>query len=235
MTIMKKLTMALMALTLGAMPFLFAGCDDTDDWDYYNPWDDGFSWDNPWWYNYGDGGYNWNDNYDHDRNDNNDDYILAEAQALNGEWRGKMQYASGEDKQTYEFDCDMTFTQYNRNAVNGTGYETDTSGDQTQTLQFNWYVDESNGNINIKYKSTDGKSKDKTFVMDAQANQRGFSLKEGDYFDGYMIGTNTDDMAYIELDRVTDGTRAAAGQNRLFGSKNLLKPKMNAPQRLLKR
>ena len=47
-------------------------------------------------------------------------------------------------------------------------------------------------------------------------------------------------MAYIQLDRVTvntaaDVTRAAANQNRFFGSKNLIKPKLTAPLKLMKR
>lgn len=226
---MKRLPMTLMALAVAVMPFLFASCDD-DDWDDDNPWDNGFNWHNPWWYSYDNGDYDWNSYYDNDRNDNSEDQILAEAQALNGEWRGTMQYASAKDQQTSKFDCDMTFTQYSQNSVNGTGIEVDAADSEPQTLQFKWYIDEKNGDIYIKYDSGS------TFVMDAQANQKGFSLKEGDYFDGYMLGTNTNDMAYIELDRVTENdTRAATNKHRSFGSTSLLKPKMNAVEKLVKR
>ncbi|WP_460197977.1 hypothetical protein [Segatella asaccharophila] len=239
---MKKWTVTLMVLAVAAMPFLFTSCDDSDDGDYYyNPWDDGFSWNDPWWYGYDDGGYNWNDYYNNGRDDNNSqDRILAEALALNGEWRGTMQYVDSKTQQTSKFNCDMTFTQYDQSSVNGTGIEVDNDGDQSQTLHFKWYtlhfkwyIDEKNGDIYIRYDSGS------TFVMDAQSSQRGFSLAEGDYFDGYMIGSNSNDMAYIQLDRVTvntaDVTRAAANQNRFFGSKNLIKPKLTAPLKLMKR
>ena len=234
---MKRLTMILMVFAVGVIPFLFTSCDDSNDdgdyYYYYNPWDAGFSWNNPWWYHYNNGGYDWNNYYDSGREDQGDN-ILAEAQVLNGEWRGVMQYVPAKSQTTTKFNCDMTFTQYNQNSINGTGIEVDASGDESQTLHFKWYIDERNGDIYIKYDSG------YTFVMDAQSSQRGFSLSEGDYFDGYMIGSNTNDMAYIQLDRVTvntadDVTRAAAGQHRFFGSTNLIKPKMNAPSKLIKR
>lgn len=230
---MKRLTMILMVFVVGAIPFLFTSCDNSDDNDYYNPWDAGFSWNNPWWYSYNDGNYYWNDYYNSGREDQGDD-ILAEAQVLNGEWRGVMQYVTAKSQTTTKFNCDMTFTQFNQNSINGTGIEVDASGDESQTLHFRWYIDERNGDIYIKYDSGS------TFVMDAQSSHRGFSLKEGEYFDGYMIGSNTNDMAYIQLDRVTvntadDVTRATASQHRFFGSTNLIKPKMNAPSKLIKR
>ncbi|MCI1741669.1 MAG: hypothetical protein LKI18_04725 [Prevotella sp.] len=233
---MRKLTMILMVFVVGTIPFLFTSCDNSDDGVcYYNPWDAGFNWNNPWWYHYNNGDYDWNNYYDNGREDQGD-YILAEAQVLNGEWSGVMQYVSAKSKTTTKFNCDMTFTQYDQNSINGTGIEVDASGDESQTLHFRWYIDERNGDIYIKYDSGT------TFVMDAQSSQRGLSLREGDYFDGYMIGSNTNDMAYIQLDRVTannaiaaDVSRAAASQHRFFGSTNLIKPKMNAPSKLIKR
>lgn len=226
---MKKNRMYGLMLMLGALAFLFTGCDDDDDWYPDNPWDYGFSWNDPWWYHYHDGSYHWNNDYDHGREDSGQNTILAEAQALNGEWTGTMQYADAQDRRIYKFKCTMSFTQYSQRAVNGTGIEVDVADSATQTLHFKWYVDENNGNINIKYDSGT------TFVMDAQANQRGFLLQPGKTFDGYMLGSNTSDMAYIELDRVTADSRSVNKERHSFGSVDLLKPKMNAVTKLVKR
>ena len=79
-------------------------------------------------------------------------------------------------------------------------------------MEFNWYIDERNGDIYITYVGSG-----KTFVMDANARKYGYSLKENDYFEGYMIGRNNKDMMYINLDAVKARAASSSGKSRQFG------------------
>lgn len=219
---MKRLTMNLMVLAATAMPFLFASCDD--------------GWDDPdWWNSYDNGDYGWNNDYNNGYDTGGDDQLLAEAQALNGEWQGTMQYTSGSTGTATTFDVDMIFTQYSTSSLSGSGIEYDTSGEDSQTLNFKWYVEENTGDIYIQYTSGD------VFVMDASAKEHGFYLETGKSFEGYMIGTNNTDMAYIDLSRVTENsakpaTRATVQNGKTFGAgANLVKPSAAALRGLPKR
>lgn len=122
----------------------------------------------------------------------------------------------------------MTFVRNNSDAIKGTGTEIDYTLDsngkidqQNDPMKFNWYIDEQSGDIYIKYTNTQNKS---TFVMDASASQHGFSLNENaGTFSGYMLGTNNNDMIYIELKRVQNNsakklTRSTATTHTFFGS-----------------
>lgn len=217
---MKKIFTFLAAALIVAAPTLFTSCDD-DPWWY----DDG----EPWWYDYDDGDYGWNDNYyNNGGNDNDGSYAYNEAEVLQGEWDGTMVYTNGDNGQRSSFYANMTFVRNNSDAIKGTGTEIDYTLDsngkidqQNDPMKFNWYIDEQSGDIYIKYTNTDNKS---TFVMDASASQHGFSLNEGaGSFSGYMLGTNNNDMIYIDLKRVQNReakslTRATTSTPRFFGS-----------------
>ena len=200
---------------LVALPAMFTSCDD-------DPWydDDCWGWNDDY---YNNGGYYNND-------DDNGSTLLDEADVLSGEWDGTMTYTNGDDGQQSQFYANMTFVRNNSNAIKGTGTEIDYTLDSNnqvanqQTQKFNWYIDESTGDIHIKYLTGNGLA----FVMDLNASQHGFHLSKDNNgtgsFYGYMIGTNTKDMIYINLTSVqnTDAkkflpTRAAATQQHSFG------------------
>lgn len=197
---MKKIITLVAAALFVAAPTLFTSCDDDDR-------------------------YGWNDNYYND--DDYDDYADDEAEVLQGEWEGTMVYTNGDNGQRSSFYANMTFVRNNSDAIKGTGteidYTLDSNGNIDQKndpLKFNWYIDEQTGDIYIKYTNTDNKS---TFVMDASASQYGFKLDERTgSFSGYMLGTNNNDMIYIDLKRVQNReakklTRAVSSA-RFFGS-----------------
>lgn len=222
---MKKIFTLVAAALFVAAPALFTSCDD-DPWYDDEPW--WYGNDEPWWYGYGDGDYGWNDNY-YNNGDNDDDGSSAdnEADVLQGEWDGTMIYTNGDNGQKSSFYANMTFVRNNSDAIKGTGteidYTLDSNGniaEQNDPLKFNWYIDEKTGDIYIKYTNTQNKS---TFVMDASASQHGFRLDEKTgSFSGYMLGTNNNDMIYIDLKRVQNSeakklTRAVSSA-RFFGS-----------------
>lgn len=225
---MKKFNLMVVAAFIMAAPALFTSCDD-------DPWDD-WRYGDQWWAGYDDGGWRWNNNYWNNGGYYNggDDQgqgntVLDEAEVLNGEWDGAMAYTSGSDGSVSKFNANMTFVRNNGNAIKGTGTEVDytlnrnNQVDQTQTLKFNWYIDENTGDIYIHYLTENGL----TFVMDLSASQHGFYLDESSgSFYGYMIGTNNRDMIYIDLKRVSNNeakkaTRASA--TRSFGSSDIAK------------
>lgn len=214
---MKAIHLLLATATLVAMPALFTSCDDDPWYDDYDGWYDGYDWHH--------------DNYDNNDDDGDDqgDQLVAEAEALTAEWDGKMVYTNGTDGHKDTFGANMTFVRNSSTAIKGTGteidYTTDANGKVTdsQTLKFDWSIDESTGNINIKYLTDTGF----TFVLDASATQKGFSLKRNNdgsgTFSGYMIGTNNPDEIYFELKTVQNinakaFTRATAGRNLTFGA-----------------
>jgi hypothetical protein len=217
---MKKIFTLVAAALLVAAPALFTSCDDDPYW-----YDD----DEPWWYDYDDGGYGWNDNYyNNGGNDNDGSTAYDEAEVLQGEWDGTMVYTNGDNGQRSSFYANMTFVRNNSNAIKGTGteidYTLDSNGniaEQNDPLKFNWYIDEQTGDIYIKYTNTQNQA---TYVMDASAKQHGFQLDENSgTFGGYMLGTNNNDMIYIELKRVQNNsakklTRSTATTHTFFGS-----------------
>lgn len=215
---MKKIKTLMAAVLLVSAPALFTSCEE-DHWG-----DDPWNYNNQWWSDYNGSNWNWdNNNWNNGGNDNDDDNLLTEAEVLNGEWDGTMTYTNGDSGETSEFYANMTFVRNNSSAIKGTGteydYTLDANGDvdDYQVLKFNWYIDESTGDIYVKY------SGGSTFVMDISAGYHGFYLDDNSgTFNGYMIGTNNKDLIYINLQRVVNNdakkaTRATATTS--FGTK----------------
>lgn len=212
---MRNITKLLAVAAIVAVPFAFTSCDD-DDW-YYDHW---YGYDEPWWYGYHDGGWGYDDNGG--SNDNSGTTLADEAQVLNGEWSGQMIYTNGDDGTKDQFYANMTFVQNSTDAIRGTGTEydyylnSDGSVGESQTLRFTWYIDD-NGDIYVKYSSGS------TFVMDISASQHGFYIDEQKgLFQGYMIGTNNNDLIQFDFTRVTSNnikssTRATALTTHTFG------------------
>ncbi len=96
----------------------------------------------------------------------------------------------GQSRNNYRFNAEMTFYQAGDkvNSLSGNGVEVDYADDgsnETQTLEFAWYIDK-NGDLYIRYNDSGA-----TYVMDAGAKQYGFYLGDErgqDVFYGYMIG-----------------------------------------------
>jgi len=243
---MKKMKFFVILMAIAAVSFTFTSCDD-DPWDPEpEPWNDPYGWYDD--YNRGDWGWNQN-NWNQGSQGSQDNELIAEANALVGEWYGPVKYSyiqdDGESRGTDEFYADMIFYQSGnkQDALSGSGVEIDYiyndkgEVDQQQTLKFSWYID-NNGDIYIKYASG------ATFVMDAGASQYGFRLgredgKDYDTFFGYMIGTGSvkGDIIYIDLAAVstTGGnakklTRSAA--NSSFGNGATMKPFASSTKRL---
>lgn len=202
---MKKITLYAALLAFVAMPFSFTSCDDDDPWYYDDPYA---------WRDYYDD-WHWNNDYYGDH-DSQNDRLIQEASLLCGEWKGPMNYYYIDDNsgqrvmETYY--TDMIFYQINNNnkATSGSGVEIDYAYDNkgsvdvntTQTLKFTWYID-NNEDIYIKYDSGS------TYVLDAKSTQRGFELTEN-VFNGYMIGTNVDDVIEFDFKYVNNQSNAKA-------------------------
>lgn len=220
---MKKNFILMAAAMIMAIPTFFTSCDE-DPWNWYGH-------DEPWWYDYDNGDWGWNDNY-YDHGGSNDDgsSVYDEAEALQGEWDGKMVYTNGDTGEQSSFYANMTFVRNSSSSLKGTGTELDytlnSKGEvdqQNTPLKFNWYIDEKTGDIYVKY-LTDKKT---AFVMDISAKQHGFWLKGNDFFKGYMIGTNNKDMIYIDLKPVKNNeakkaTRSLTDTTLDFGSDTVL-------------
>lgn len=242
---MRKITFFLSLAAFAALPVLVTSCDDDDPW--HRPGDDPFGWMDDY------ENYRWNNNYNNEY-DSQDNERLLEAQALCGEWYGPMDYSYLDDsgtRQTSSFYADMVFYQYNESesSLSGGGVEIDYVYDESgnvsdsQTLKFSWYVDESNGDIYIKYTGSGS-----IFVLDAGASQYGFRLGEttGDgkeTFWGYMIGTNTDDLIQFDFTRQTSSeakgmlgveTKAVA-QTAIFGTGTSKDKLQKGSQKLMRR
>lgn len=191
---MKKIYI-LLASAFGMMlPLLFTSCEV-----------DHYYYDDPWYYDYHNDRYNWRDRGSSSggsKGSSLEEDLKAEAQYLRGHWSGLMKYSYTEDNGSRgiaEFNADMEFDLYpeSENTLRGRGREIDTAGNESQELTYSWYIDENNGNIYIRYDDTG-----KTFVLDIQSKDRGFHLDKSN-FNGFMIGTNSDDVIQFDFQRYT--------------------------------
>lgn len=221
---MKNFKTLMAAALLVAAPTFLTSCEE-DPW-YEEPW----NYEDQWWSDYNGGNWGWNnDNWNNggNYNGNDDNTLLTEAEVLNGEWDGTMVYTNGDDGTSSTFYANMTFVRNNSNSIKGTGTEYDYVLDNNnevvdeQTLKFNWYIDESTGDIYVRYTGSGS-----TYVMDISATQHGFYLDDDSgVFRGYMIGTNNKDMIYFDFKRVTNNDAKQATRATSFSSfgSNLVK------------
>lgn len=189
MNIMKRISYYIALVLMAVMPLTFTSCDPDDGWNH------GY-WDGDDWYD----DYDW---YNRPYNDANSDAI-AMAQMLNGTWQGTIinEYTNddGVRERTY-VDADLTFTQYDQKAVNGTGFEVDYIDGKQEIHSFRWYIDIRKGNIYVQYYDDRGNSTLR-YVLDSQGNSdySGFSLYN-DKFNGVMEGVNSDEYIFFDLAR----------------------------------
>ena len=169
-----------------------------------------------------------------------------------GKWYGPVTYSyineDGISRGKDEFYATMIFYQSGnrKNALSGSGVEIDEVYDgkgeveDSQTLEFTWYID-NNGDIYIRYAKSGA-----TFVLDAGASQTGFHLGEEQgrdryTFYGYMIGVGSAKGDVITFDfeeqytglakKVTRASAAAASVN-TFGKSIGIKKLSGAEKRL---
>ena len=180
----------LMLMAIAAASFTFTSCDDDDYWyDDYG-----------WYEDYNHGGWGWNQgDWNQGSGGSQNSQLIEEAQTLVGKWYGPVTYSyineDGVSRGRDDFYATMIFYQSGNkvNALSGSGVEIDEvydgNGDveDSQTLEFTWYID-NNGDIYIRYAKSGA-----TFVLDAGASQTGFHLgyeqgKKCYTFYGYMIG-----------------------------------------------
>lgn len=179
----------LMLMAIAAASFTFTSCDD----DY---WHDDYG----WYEDYNQGGWGWNQgDWNQGSGGSQNSLLVEEAQTLVGKWYGPVTYSyindDGVSRGKDEFYATMIFYQSGnrKNALSGSGVEIDEVYDEkgevedSQTLEFTWYID-NNGDIYIRYAKSGA-----TFVLDAGASQTGFHLgaepgRDRYTFYGYMIG-----------------------------------------------
>lgn len=172
---MKKMKSLLMLIAIAAASFTFTSCDD-------DPWDDGHYWhdDYGWYEDYNQGGWGWNQgDWNQGSGGSQNGLLVEEAQTLVGKWYGPVTYSyindDGVSRGKDEFYATMIFYQSGnrKNALSGSGVEIDDVYDEkgevedSQTLEFTWYID-NNGDIYIRYAKSGA-----TFVLDAGASQTG--------------------------------------------------------------
>jgi hypothetical protein len=198
---MKRTTILCVLAIMMATPMFLTSCDDDDYW-----YDDGY------WYD----DWAWGDDYNNrpdDENVDNQDFFVAMAQTLAGQWRGTLTaYAYDEDGVVVDsayYETDMEFVQYNNQSISGTGTQWDfTPGTDNCEFQrdFTWVIDPKTGNINVSYKSTndDGSYSSYTMVI----NYDDLSLDDRT-FTGSLVSEQGDEIDDFWFDRYTETTRAS--------------------------
>lgn len=211
---MKKFTLFALMAIFTAAPFILASCDD-------DPWYDNYDWRYRNWYGH----------YDHgngnSQGQNQGSSIADEGACLVGTWVGKMIYTYPDDKgniDKVQFDAEMIF-KFNSNNVytEGIGTEIDRAGNDTQTLNFTWYID-NYGNIYVRYSDTG-----KAFKLDVESTTKGFYLDQNQ-FNGYMVAQA--DVEEIEFSFTRSGNNSKKSPAK---AKKLKTDTSNIPYKLVKR
>ncbi|MGI6232003.1 MAG: hypothetical protein ACOYJF_04015 [Prevotella sp.] len=156
-------------LMMGALAITFTSCgEDHYYWDYYDDYYGG-------------------DDYNDVPSDGDEDFFVAMAQTLAGQWRGSMRAyeidENGNAIDSIDFETDIEFKQYNSQSVSGTGTQWDFApGTDSLEYQrdFTWLIDTTNGNIVITYKEVTGENTYNTYTMtinydDLNLNDRTFT------------------------------------------------------------
>lgn len=192
---MKTVRIMMAIAAIAAMPMLFTSCDDDPDY-----WYDDWAWGRD---------YNYRPN---DGNVDDQDFLIAMAQTLNGQWRGSMRaYRLNGQRQaidSVDYSTDIEFVQYNSSAISGTGTQHDYdpyTGIKQYQRDFTWYIDPKTGDIYLTYKSQEQDGSYSDYVMrinydDLNLNNRSFT--------GYLWSSDATELDDFWFDRYSNGTRA---------------------------
>ena len=196
---MKTFKIMMAVAAIAAMPMLFTSCDDDPDY-WYDDWYDGWT---------------WGDDYNNRPDDNvdNQDFFVAMAQTLNGQWRGDLKAYQVDEHgvavDSIYYSTDIEFVQYNSTAISGTGTQYDynpQTNEKEMQRDFTWYIDPKTGDIYLTYKEVHEGGSTTDYVMriayiDLNLNDRTFT--------GYLWSSDGDEVDDFWFDRYNGNAKAA--------------------------
>ncbi len=195
---MRKISTILASLALLISPLLFTSCDD-DPW-YDDYWYDDWRW-----------GQDYNNRPD-DGNVDNQDFFVAMAQTLAGQWRGDMMAYELDDQghaiDSLYMETDIEFKQYNDQSVSGTGTQWDFIDDDDTadfTRDFTWYIDTTDGTIYLVYKEQQENGTYTNYTMSIDYDDLNLDNRT---FTGYLWSSDGREVDDFYFDRYSQ-TRAS--------------------------
>ena len=192
---MKTFKIMMAVAAIAAMPMLFTSCDDDPDY----------------WYD----GWTWGDDYNNRPDDNvdNQDFFVAMAQTLNGQWRGDLKAYQVDEHgvavDSIYYSTDIEFVQYNSTAISGTGTQYDynpQTNEKEMQRDFTWYIDPKTGDIYLTYKEVHEGGSTTDYVMRIAYNDLNLNDRT---FTGYLWSSDGDEVDDFWFDRYTGNAKAA--------------------------
>jgi len=185
---------------IAAMPMLFTSCDDDPDY-WYDDWYDGWT---------------WGDDYNNRPDDNvdNQDFFVAMAQTLNGQWRGDLKAYQVDEHgvavDSIYYSTDIEFVQYNSTAISGTGTQYDynpQTNEKEMQRDFTWYIDPKTGDIYLTYKEVHEGGSTTDYVMRIAYNDLNLNDRT---FTGYLWSSDGDEVDDFWFNRYNVNNAKAA-------------------------
>lgn len=213
---MKRIyTMMTMAIAM-VVTFSLTSCGDDDYW--YDWYDDDYYWG-------GDNDYRGDEGQGTEQ-----DFYVAMAQMLAGQWRGDMMAYELDDRgvaiDSIYYSTDIEFQQYNDQSVSGTGTQYDFLQGATQpdmTRNFTWYIDTTNGSIYLTYKETTSDGQNYDYVMRIAYDNLNLSDRT---FTGYLWssdGYEVDDFWFDRFQESGYNAKAATRAGKTMPQKKQVK------------
>lgn len=196
---MKTFKIMMAVAAIAAMPMLFTSCDDDPDY-WYDDWYDGWT---------------WGDDYNNRPDDNvdNQDFFVAMAQTLNGQWRGDLKAYQVDEHgvavDSIYYSTDIEFVQYNSTAISGTGTQYDynpQTNEKEMQRDFTWYIDPKTGDIYLTYKEVHEGDSTTDYVMRIAYNDLNLNDRT---FTGYLWSSDGDEVDDFWFNRYTGNAKAA--------------------------
>jgi len=197
---MKTFKIMMAVAAIAAMPMLFTSCDDDPDY-WYDDWYDGWT---------------WGDDYNNRPDDNvdNQDFFVAMAQTLNGQWRGDLKAYQVDEHgvavDSIYYSTDIEFVQYNSTAISGTGTQYDYNphtNEKELQRDFTWYIDPKTGDIYITYKKVHEGGSTTDYVMRIAYNDLNLNDRT---FTGYLWSSDGDEVDDFWFNRYNVNNAKAA-------------------------
>ena len=197
---MKTFKIMMAVAAIAAMPMLFTSCDDDPDY-WYDDWYDGWT---------------WGDDYNNRPDDNvdNQDFFVAMAQTLNGQWRGDLKAYQVDEHgvavDSIYYSTDIEFVQYNSTAISGTGTQYDynpQTNEKEMQRDFTWYIDPKTGDIYLTYKEVHEGGSTTDYVMRIAYNDLNLNDRT---FTGYLWSSDGDEVDDFWFNRYNVNNAKAA-------------------------
>ena len=196
---MKTFKIMMAVAAIAAMPMLFTSCDDDPDY-WYDDWYDGWT---------------WGDDYNNRPDDNvdNQDFFVAMAQTLNGQWRGDLKAYQVDEHgvavDSIYYSTDIEFVQYNSTAISGTGTQYDynpQTNEKEMQRDFTWYIDPKTGDIYLTYKEVHEGGSTTDYVMRIAYNDLNLNDRT---FTGYLWSSDGAEVDDFWFNRYNGNAKAA--------------------------